>query len=268
MQRVAVLGHLTAVLRLGGAGCLDRGASLGQFQGRGNADVIAALDQGQAFLIGIQSLLGNPEQLPVGLPGEIAVGHAGDEADLDTALSRLAGEKFLQRLFAEAAQSTEQVQLPGYPQGGKILPAGGRFAGGAQVLRGAAAVAAGIGGYRRQQRGMLDAVKGPVGLHIQSRDAHIPIVLQRNLDQFAQRRVPEELLPAQIHRVGLRIQFAVGFTGRPDVGNRHRRPLVLRNHRTTAEQAQHRQTHQGRFHCAFSLSSVTTLREKMDDTIT
>src|SRR5690606_24361284 len=127
---------------------------------------------------------------------------------------------------------------------------------------------AGVGRGRGPQRRLLDTVERTVGFHIERGYTQVAVVLQGHLDQLAQRRIQKELLPAQVHRLGLRVALTVGFTRGPDIGHRHRRSLIFGNHGTATERTQHSQTDQGTLHCAFSSVLWASRRENSEDTRT
>ena len=82
------------------------------------------------------------QQRLIRLPLQVGVGDAGDQADLRAALGLFGGQVLLQGLLTEAADTTEEVQLPGVDaQGRAVLTAGAGFTGLAQIGRQALASA-------------------------------------------------------------------------------------------------------------------------------
>ncbi len=120
-QAVLILGNQALVLGQFGARAFDGGARLAQVQCRRNADFAGARGQTEAFFVGLQGVLRQLEQFLVGLPGHVGIGDAGHQTDLGTATCFLTGEVGLQRLLAEAAYPTEEVQLVrADTQGGRV----------------------------------------------------------------------------------------------------------------------------------------------------
>src|SRR5690606_36743515 len=112
---------------------VHRAARLTQLQRRGHADVKAALSQAEAFLVGLERIAGDLQQRLIGLQRQPGVGDAGDQTDLRAALGGLAGEELVQRLVTQAAQTTEQIELPGHTEGSTVLAADRRLAAHAEI---------------------------------------------------------------------------------------------------------------------------------------
>ncbi|MOA03057.1 hypothetical protein D3C78_1225400 [compost metagenome] len=135
------------------------------------------------------------------MPGQVSIGDAGDQTDLGAAACFFGGEVLLQRLFAQAANATEQVEFVGADADSGGVGAGdARLAGLRCTGRNPLTAAAGIGRYRREQVGALDAVLSRIGVDVQGRDTQVAVVFQCGLDQLLQGRVMEKLLPALFGR--------------------------------------------------------------------
>ncbi|MDT4853780.1 hypothetical protein FQZ97_880580 [compost metagenome] len=237
-EAVAVLRDQALVLRQLDPGAFDRGARLAQVERRRHADLAAAQGQLVALLVGAEGVFGQLQQGLIGLPGQVGIGDTGDQADLRGAPRLFAGQVDFQRLLAEAAHATEQVQLIGADtEGRRVLAADPGASGLFDVRRQALPAAAAIRAERRQQVGALDAVLRAVGLDIQDGDAQIAVIHQRGLDQLLQGRVAEVVAPALFGGgAGDRLGWRIGLALRPLAGDRRGRLLVSGDQRAATEQ--------------------------------
>ncbi len=233
-QRIAVLRYQASVLLDVHPRTVDGAARLTQLQRRSDPDVETALGQTKTLFIGLERIASDLQQSLIGLQRQPGIGDTGDQTDLGAALCGLAGEELFQRLVAQTAQTTEQVQLPGHAEGGAVLAADGRLATHVQIARSAAARPRTVGTHRRQQIGTLDAVQRAIGVDIQRRHAQVAVVLQRYLDQLLQRRVAKEFAPAQF-ALRLRRARGIGRPFGPGLGGRTLRPLVVGYQRAAAQ---------------------------------
>ena len=206
------------------------------------------MGQTKALFIGLQRIAGDLQQCLVGLQGQPGIGDTGDQTDLGAALGGLAGEELFQRLVAQAAQATEQVQLPGHTERGAVLAADGRLATHVQVARSTAARARRIGAHRRQHIGALHAIQRAIGIDVERRHTQVTVVLQRHLDQLLQCRITEELAPAKRALGRLRRVLRIGLALRPGGRDRCVRTFVVRDQRATAQRRHQRQAQQRLVH--------------------
>lgn len=202
LQLVEILGGQAGIARHGGAGAVDAGGGLDLVERRQRAGAALALGQAQAFLVGLQGLARQGQQLLVGAPGQVGASNAADQAELGAAPGFVGGQVGQQRLVAEATQAAKQVQLVGTDaDGGRLLGADHALATGTspgQILAGAL----GIGGDLRQQFGALDAVLGAVRFGIEQGHAQVAVVGQCGVQQLTQHRVAEHPLPVAGQRRG------------------------------------------------------------------
>ena len=111
----------------------------------------------------------------------------------------LGAEIGLERLLAEAADPSEEVELPGrQAKIGAVLPADGRVAAAGEVARRARGRLTDPGVDRREAVGTLDAILSAGLLDVERRDPQVAVVGQCEFDQLAQSRVGEIVPPRDI----------------------------------------------------------------------
>lgn len=241
-QAVAILLHLPLILGQAHFGTFQRGTALGQLHFGGGPQPVLVLGQAIALLLGGQGRLAQREQLLIRQQVEIGVGHRGDQRDLGAALGLHLRQIVFQRLIFEALDPAEQVQLVGGDADvGAVLAADGALPRAAEIVRSLLAGTRAIGRQGRQLGRPLDPVSGLVGLHVEGRDAQIPVVLKSRGDQLLQGGIEELLAPGGNGRLPCLVALPSGAL-------RQLGSLVIGGHGTAPQQQRHAQGDQGLSH--------------------
>ena len=144
------------------------------------------MGQRQGLLLRLECVLRKVAQLAVGGQGEPGSGDLRHQAELCAASRFLGAEIGLERLLAEAADPSEEVELPGrQAKTGAVLPADGRVAAAGEVARRARGRLTDPGVDRREAVGTLDAILSAGLLDVERRDPQIAVVGQCEFDQLA-----------------------------------------------------------------------------------
>ncbi len=197
---------------------------------RRGAVVKAQLGQAQRLVARAQRAFGQGQQLGVGLELQPGAGHAGDQADLRRFAGFLGRQVLRQCHVFQRGDAAEKVQLPRRHTNAYAVERRHAWAVAAGIRVGCRARAAGRATHSGELIRTADLVLRACLLNVLHRHAQVAVVLQRQLDDFAQLRVVHELLPRQVGGGNAAFQLRASRIG-PGGADGRRGLLVLGHER-------------------------------------